>query len=67
MWERLARDPYFRAGAFGLSFCFVGIIFTHRPVLLFGAGFFAALLSARVSFHRKVLKRERERKSGTQR
>jgi hypothetical protein len=58
MWERLAIDPYFRSGTFGLCFCLGGIIFTHLPVFLFGAGFFAALLASSVLFHRKVLKRE---------
>ena len=61
MWKRLAIDPYFRAGVFGLCFCLGGIIFTHRPVFLFGAGFFAALLASSVSFHWKVLKREGQR------
>jgi hypothetical protein len=39
MWEKLAKDPYFRAGAFGAPFCLVGIMFTHRPVFLFGIVF----------------------------
>ena len=66
MWERLAIDPYFRAGTFGLCFCLGGIIFTRRAIFLFGAGFFAALFFSSVSFHRKRLEREREGKSPTQ-
>jgi hypothetical protein len=63
MGERLAKDPYFRAGAFGVPFCLAGILFTHRPVFLLGIGFFAALIVSSVLSHRKAIKREKQTKS----